>query len=125
MTVIDVTIRVPVATGGGDTKAGAAAALGYRDKVRFYQERYKIPTTALIPFAVETRGYLGAAAVEYLKFIAASIVESRSVYCHRVRYFYQRIGVAIQSGNADIITVWRRNIAAPAPAVAPAAHGGV
>ena len=60
-----------------------------------------------------------------LKFIAASIVESRSVYCHRVRYFYQRIGVAIQSGNADIITVWRRNIAAPAPAVAPAAHGGV
>jgi len=104
---IDVTVRQPTAAGGGDTAAGAAARAGYKQKVTTYQQRYMLSTDNIIPFAVETLGFLhDIGAVLLLKGIVKDS-ETKSGYAYCVRRAYQSIGVAIMRGSTHAVRVWR------------------
>ena len=104
--LIDVTVRHPKPDGGGDTQPGSAADAGHKEKLQFYSGRYKVQKEAIIPFSVETFGYLGLAAVALLKHVAEATSGGRASYSRKVRYFYQCIAVAIQRGGAEAVARW-------------------
>jgi hypothetical protein len=105
--VIDVTVRHPKIR---PEKAGAAAEQGERDKRKAYDSWYHMAGVHLIPFSVETGGYMGAAALAFLEQLAAAGIysvkgdfDNNPLFSLRMYQYLGRISVEIVAGTARTI----------------------
>jgi hypothetical protein len=97
--------------------AGAAAEQGEKEKRRVYDGWYHMAGVHLIPFSVETGGYMGAAALAFLEQLAAVGIysdngkfDNNPLFNLRMYQYLGRISVEIVAGTARAIAHYVRKV---------------
>ena len=86
---------------------GGRAHATQEEKQSSYNQRYVCHEGTTIPFAVETGGLLGGDAERWLRYIArAAAGPAKEHLSAKVRQYYERIAVAVQTGNAYVLRRW-------------------
>jgi hypothetical protein len=102
--MIDVTVTNPVF---GGSPPGTEAASKAKTKSRDYHLNYQINPRELLIFAVETPGNISLEGRSFIKGLAtrAAIASGNAGdYARTVTMFYQRVAVALQKGNAKMLS---------------------
>ena len=122
--IIDVTVRAPVG-GRAHVTQGVTALAAEEEKRSFYNQRYVCHEGTTIPFAVETGGLLGGDAERWLRYIArAAAGPAKEHLSAKVRQYYERIAVAVQTGNAYVLRRWMSECVRRGSGRAGARNGG-
>ena len=106
MYMVDLTVVNPKQPANNDIVPGGAAKEAATKKLKLYRSEFDIPADQVVPFALETFGRYDAAAEQFVQAIAKQTsagAPSGAAYATSVQRMYERLSVALQRGNINMM----------------------